>query len=382
MLEMVFKNSKKFSIGRFNRLLSILVIGSIVACKPADSRPQPPLDIDRKPTATQKLPPETPSQSSETQIPVPTKTQILTPTFTPQATETLSSTITPEATIDPNVEVVSEELGEQIKSIMPPMWFYDRDQKKFVIRPNDDFVFSIYRRTTLRITDSNGEEVGYARYFNKNRLDSENTEYFSLTDRSRNTLIPLKLYSQMGEFKQKNSIDNVQKCMFAFSENHETLERNLIDSQKHIDWTNKYASDIDIANGDELAEKAIVRVLSIIKSESEEKIYQDLRNQIPIVLNIGGQEWKVNDGIDYIWGNSRARSYEINNGHLILFNGVFDTVGYCLVGQWDGAFPSLILWKHFESDFPEITRVYSAVTQGYIDSTTTRIPTITFLRPE
>lgn len=380
MLEMVFKNSKKFSIGRFNGLLSILVIGSIVACKPVDSRPQPPLDIDRKPTATQKLLPETPSQSSETQIPVPTETQILTPTFTPQATETLSPTITPEATVDPNVEVVSEELAEQIKSVMPPMWFYDRDQKKFVVRPNDDFVFSIYRRTTLRITDSNGEEVGYARYFNKNHLDSENTEYFSLTDQSRNTLIPLKLYSQMGEFKQRYDAYTTKECLFAFSENYATQTSNLAYPQENIDWTNKYASDINIANGDELVEEALVRVLAIIKSESREMIYKDLQDNIPVVLNIGSEEWIVNAGIDYVWNNARQRDYEINNGHLTLFNGSLNIAGSCEDRRWDGAFPALILWEHFEKDFPEITRIYDAIVAGKLNKTTARTSVITFLR--
>ncbi len=358
MLEMVFKNSKKFSIGRFNRLLSILVIGSIVACKPADSRPQPPLDIDRKPTATQKLPPETPSQSSETQIPVPTETQILTPTFTPQATETLSSTITPEATVNPNLEVVSEELAEQIKSVMPPMWFYDRDQKKFVVRPNDDFVFSIYRRTTLRITDSNGEEVGYARYFNKNHLDSENTEYFSLTDQSRNTLIPLKLYSQMGEFQTSGLLRSSERydtkpCLFAFTDDFHTITHNDFSfTQTDIDITNQYASDtFNTLNGDEITQAAIIRVLSVLKSESEEKIYQDLQKHIPVTLDINGKEWIVNNGIDYLWTDSQNPRYDVDNNRLILSNGMSDDFNYCVTSQWDRAF-SFWLWEKYYKTLP------------------------------
>ena len=77
--------------------------------------------------------------------------------------------------VDPRWETPDENLAEQIKSVMPVMWVYDREAKSFVERPAIDFSFSIFERTTLYIYDNDGNEIGFARYFTRSTLDNENT---------------------------------------------------------------------------------------------------------------------------------------------------------------------------------------------------------------
>ncbi len=376
--EVVPKNSQKYLRKWFNGLVAGMIVGGhLTACMPTEARSVIPTDTDRVVATSTYLPPQKTLESS-----TPTLAQTTSTTVEAQVTTT---TATPESIVDPDIEAVDEVLAEQIRNSMPSMWVYDREQKQFVIRSNDDFVFSIYKRTTLRITNSNGEEIGYARYFNKNRPDSDASEYFSLTDKSENTIIPFKLYSQMGEFKTDNLTTigkyNTKQCLFAFTNDLHVVKYNFQFPQINMDWTNKYASDtLDIVNGDELVQAGIVRTVSIIKSESEEKIYEDLKNNIPVIVNIGEKEWVVNKGINYIWDDSRDRDYEVIDGHLILFNGVADDQNACMSLQWDEAFPALILWEHYEKRFPEITRIYDVVTQPFIDLSTIRTPVISFLR--
>ncbi len=377
----------KIKSSMYQCLLSIfLLICVITACTPLSPQSHPKPDapstvVQVIPTATQKLPPETPPKRSETQVP--------TPTFTPQATETLPPTIIPEATGNPNVEVVSEELAEQIKSIMPPMWFYDRDQKKFVIRPNDDFVFSIYRRTTLRITDSNGEEVGYARYFNKNHLDSENTEYFSLTDQSRNTLIPLKLYSQMGEFNSRHSytLSGIKmkpvECMFAFSENYQTYVDNTARSPESISaYQNAVAVQetyapgaTEIEFGDKLVETALVRVVAEITEINENEVYNNIKNDIPMILTVDGKDWIFNNGVDFVWGNTDDMSFDIVDNHLITYEGGAISSKRCDPMRWGVSFQRNIA-RYFSAQHPDLVKIYRHGISPFLSVTEFRIPVI------
>jgi len=308
-----------------------------------------------------------------------------TPTLTYIAEPTATNTLVPTFTPDPDIEVVDEALAEQIRAAMPDIWVYDRKQKQFVVRSNEDFQFTIYKRTTLYITDGNGEEVGYARYFSKTTLDSENTQYYSLTDKSVNSLIPMKLYSQMGEFKAATPGMGgleVEKCMFAFSEDFHILTTDFKLPQQNIDWKDKYANDtLNISNGDEMVQKALIRTIALIKEEDEEKIYADLMNGVPIILSFDGKEWEVNKGINFIWGDTFGRSYEVKDGLLILDSSGANDKDTCIPGSWDEAFPALILWKYFEKDHIEITRVYNAVVAPPLNTWQIKMPVICEQRP-
>jgi len=191
-----------------------------------------------------------------------TRAAIVTPTREPTATSTVtlvpSPTPSPEPTVDTRWEIPDDSLTEQIKSTMPTMWYYDREAKSFVERSADDFSFRIFERTTLYIYDKEGNEIGFAKYFTRSNLENENTEYYSLTDQSTKTMIPIRLFAEMGDFDiAANGIDT-NECVYAFSENMATFPGPF--NQNLIDRTNKYALDIaQISDGEEMMQAALIR---------------------------------------------------------------------------------------------------------------------------
>lgn len=222
------------------------------------------------------------------QNPAPQELTLVPETEVPTATATVIPT--PESTVNPDIEMVDEELAEQIKAAMPSMWVYDHEQKKFVERSNEDFKFTIYKKTTLYITDGNGEEVGFARYFVKNSPDAEMTEYYSLTDMSKDTVIPIKLYSQMGDYTakkmtQKGNFDTKQ-CMYGFVDEYTEFRLNTIYPQEAVDISKKYAFDGigNIQNGEKMIETALLKALANITGESEKKLFMNFQNGVTVKL--------------------------------------------------------------------------------------------------
>jgi hypothetical protein len=304
------------------------------------------------------------------------------------ATEMPTITLTPEptATVNPDIEVVDDELAEQIKSVMPSMWVYDREQKKFVERSNEDFKFSIYKRTTLLITDGKGEEVGYARYFVKSSPDAEMTEYFSLTDKSVNTVIPLKLYSQMGDYTAKFITHSgnfyTKQCMYGFVDEYTEFKLDTIFPQEAVDM---YATtDIgNIQKGEIIAETAVLRTLASIMNEDVDKLYKDLQNGDAIEFNTNKGKWIVNRGINYLWSDTSRRNYEIVDGELFLLNGfseinkiVPDAIEGCRPMAWDIAMRTF-LNDNFGED---VAMTYKLNTIHFINKNTIQTPVIVDLR--
>jgi hypothetical protein len=121
--------------------------------------------------------------------PVTQELTLVSPTEVTTEMPTLTLTPEPTATVNPETETVDEELAEKIKSFMPKMWVYNSVSKSFEVRNPNEFSFLISKRTKLLISDKEGNEVGFAKYFNKNSLDSQATVYYSLTDKSIDTLI-------------------------------------------------------------------------------------------------------------------------------------------------------------------------------------------------
>lgn len=222
--------------------------------------------------------------------------------------------------VDPRWETPDENLTQQIKSVMPVMWVYDHETKSFVERPVNDFSFSIFERTTLYIYDKDGNEIGFARYFTKSALDNENTEYYSLVDESFHPIIPLRLYAQMGEFVPTEGMVAPQ-CMFAFSEDGATLY-NVPADQTQLDYSRKYSSDmIEISDGEELMQTAIIRSVAMIKGVSEDQIISDIKNNIPVIVNFDHKEWVVNHGVDFLWGNYSDQNFDVIDGKFISYDG-------------------------------------------------------------
>ncbi|MEL7665871.1 MAG: hypothetical protein AAGU06_00335 [Candidatus Shapirobacteria bacterium] len=334
-----------------------------------------------------------PTKDPETNTDPTQATYELTPTQ--KATDTMINppTLTPEPTaiVNPDIEIVDAELAEQIKSAMPPMWFYDHDQKKFVERSNEDFQFSIYKRTTLYISDGNGEEVGFARYFTKSILDNESTEYFSLTDISKDTVIPLKLYSQMGDYDAKSMTlsgnFDTKQCMFGFVEEYTEFKMDTVFPQEAVDMSEKYAPDTrNIQKGEKMVEAALLKTLANITNESEEKLFKNFQNGVTIGFETNKGKWVVNRGINYIWNDASSRSYEILNGELFLFNGfsdisITDAIEGCRPMAWDTEFRTF-LNDYFGGSFSEAIEIYKFNSQPFVGRNIRQTPVVVDLRED
>lgn len=169
----------------------------------------------------------------------------------------------------------------------------------------------------------------------------------------------------------------VANCMFAFSEDSYILTTDFEVPQQNIDWKDKYANDtLNITNGDEMVQKALIRTIAIIKEKDEENIYADLMSGVLIILSFDGKEWEVNKGINFIWADTFDRSYEVKDGQLILDSSGANDKDTCIPGSWDEAFPALILWKYFEKDHIDITRVYNAVVSPPLNTWHIKMPVI------
>ena len=340
-------------------------------------------------TVTTPAPETSPLPSDITHTPTLSPTEVpveLTPTVENPATEELTLTLEPTATVNPDIEVVDEELEEQIKSVMPSMWVYDREQKKFVERSNEDFKFSIYKKTTLFITDGNGEEVGYARYFVKSSPDAEMTEYFSLTDKSVNTVIPLKLYSQMGNYTAKvityNGDFYTKQCMYGFVDEFTEFRLDTVFPQEAVDM---YANaDMEkIQKGEEIVEIAILKTLANITNESIDKLYEDFQKGVLVEFNTKKGKWIVNRGINYLWSDTDRRRYEIVDGELFLLNGfsegtqiIPDSIEGCRPMAWD-----TVMIKFLNENFGEdVAMTYKLNTIHFINTNTIQTPVIVDLR--
>ena len=212
-------------------------------------------------------------------------------------------------------------LTEQIKSTMPTMWFYDREAKSFVERSVDDLSFRIFERTTLYIYDKEGNEIGFVKYFTGGNLENENTEYYSLVDESTNSIIPMRLYSQMGDYIPSGSTVAPQ-CMFAFSDepNQHTVPNPT--SQSYYDFNHNLTSDmLQISSGEELMQVGLIRTVAMINGVSEDQIVADLKSNVPIVISFGDKQWEVNKGIDFFWSNSSTSGFDVKDGRLISYDG-------------------------------------------------------------
>ena len=331
-------------------------------------------------TVTTQAPETSPLPTDEiTHTPTLSPTEV-TPTIENPALEALTLTPEPTATVNPDIEVVDEELAEQIKSVMPSMWVYDREQKNFVERSNEDFKFSIYKKTTLFITDGNGEEVGFARYFVKSSPDAEMTEYYSLTDISKDTVIPIKLYSQMGDYGEPklstSGYVSVQKCMYGFAHEFEEVILDQEVTQKALDNTQKYASDIiGMKDGDKLVQIAILRTVANIKGVDELELLKDIENGISIELETKDGNWLVNKGIDIFWSDTDRQKYELDDGKLSLYNGTRNQMQICTQLAWDIAYRTF-LSDYFSDDFPEVVAIYRACSQPYTGKYTKQVPVV------
>jgi len=340
-------------------------------------------------TVTTPAPETSPLPSDITHTPTLSPTEVpveLTPTVENPATEELTLTLEPTATVNPDIEVVDEELEEQIKSVMPSMWVYDREQKKFVERSNEDFKFSIYKKTTLFITDGNGEEVGFARYFVKSSPDAEMTEYYSLTDISKDTVIPIKLYSQMGNYTAKvityNGDFYTKQCMYGFVDEFTEFRLDTVFPQEAVDM---YANaDMEkIQKGEEIVEIAILKTLANITNESIDKLYEDFQKGVLVEFNTKKGKWIVNRGINYLWSDTDRRRYEIVDGELFLLNGfsegtqiIPDSIEGCRPMAWD-----TVMIKFLNENFGEdVAMTYKLNTIHFINTNTIQTPVIVDLR--
>lgn len=264
------------------------------------------------------------------------------PTSTPPATVT--ETVKP--TEESKWEVPDASLVEQIKSTMPAMWVYDHESKTFIERPVDDLTFSIFERTTLYIYDKDGNEVGFARYFTGSNLENKNTEYYSLVDESVDTIIPMRFYSQMGDFGPADNGYKTVQCLYAFSDNMAVVEDPYI-NQTMVDYTQKYAKDIiEIPSGEEMVQTALVRAVAMVKGVSEDQIMSDLKNGIPVIIDMNGESWEVNKGVDFVWGNSDLSDYEIDGGRFVSYDGAEGSSDRCFHSSVGLGLYSK-LWKTF-----------------------------------
>jgi len=319
-----------------------------------------------------------PSDFTKTPMPSPTEANYeLTPTVvnpatqeltlvspTEVATEMPTITLTPEptATINPEIEIVDKESAERIKSLMPEMWFYNDISKSFEVRNSDEFTFLISERTTLLISDKEGNEVGFAKYFTKNSPDAQMTEYYSLTDKSIDTLIPLKLYSQMGDYDEPilttHGDLSGQKCMYGFVHGFDEEMLNFHTSQEEFEESQKYASNLIFnKEGDSLLQTAILRSVANIKGVDESRLVQDIKNGILVEIETKLGNWVVNKGMDFYWNDAQYKEYKLNDGKLLLFDGVIYSDQLCHRESFGMSFYSF-LGNNFNVNFPEVVKIY------------------------
>ena len=297
-----------------------------------------------------------PSQNSLSTQELPS----VSPTDVTTEMPTITLTAEPTATINPEIEIVDEELAKRIKSLMPKMWFYNDVSKSFEIRNPDEFLFLISERTKLLISDKEGNEIGFAKYFNKYSPDSQATEYFSLTDKSIDTLIPFKLYSQMGDYDKpiltSSGEKSVQKCMYGFVRGFDEEILNWHASQKEFEESQKYASNLIFTKeGDSSLQTAILRSVANIKGVDESRLVQDIKNGILIEIETGLGNWVVNKGMDFYWNDTQYKEYKLNDGRLLLFDGVMYTDQLCHRESFGGAFYTFLA----RNINPEVASIFS-----------------------
>lgn len=342
------------------------------------------------------------------QVPIPTEvtnlkdstvqkstTQELTlvsPTEMPTEISTSTMISEPTATAAPEIEIVDKVLAEKIKELMPTMWFYNEVSKRFEIRNSDEFSFLISKRTRLLIYDKEGNEVGFARYFVRNSPDAQMTEYYSLTDISKDTVIPIRLYSQMGNYTAMSigskETTTTKQCMYGFVEEYTEFTTDRIYPQEIVDLTQKYAPDSrNFEQGEKMIEVAVLRALANITNESEDRLRENFQNGVSLEFETDKGLWVLNRGVNYIWSDSQSQSYGILNGELFLFNGfsdfVFpvDAIEGCRVSAWDTGIRSF-LGNNFEKNFPETVEIYKRNSMPLIDRNTIQIPVIVDLRAD
>jgi hypothetical protein len=295
--------------------------------------------------------------------PVTQELTLVSPTEVTTEMPTLTLTPEPTATVNPETETVDEELAEKIKSFMPKMWVYNSVSKSFEVRNPNEFSFLISKRTKLLISDKEGNEVGFAKYFNKNSLDSQATVYYSLTDKSIDTLIPLKLYSQMGEYDEpiltSHGDMSGQKCMYGFVHGFDEEMLNFFTSQKDFEQSQKYTSNLIFnKEGDDLLQTAILRSVANIKGVDESRLVQDIKKGILIEIETKLGNWVVNKGMDFYWNDAMYKEYKLNDGKLLLFDGVFTGDQLCHQGSLGMSLYSF-LSRNFNENFPEVVKIYN-----------------------
>lgn len=201
--------------------------------------------------------------NSVTQVTLVSETEAVPekPTISLTSEPPMTETEIPTQTVNPDIELVDEELAENIKNLMPKMWFYNDVSKKFEVRNSDEFTFLIYKKTKLLIFDMDGNEVGFASHFVETSPNAQMTDYFSLTDISRDTIIPIRLYSEMGNYTSRvyftDGWYDTKQCMYGFVDQY--TERKLdtvVYPQDVVDMFRE--SDIgNIQKGEKIVETAI-----------------------------------------------------------------------------------------------------------------------------
>lgn len=320
----------------------------------------------------------------------PTATKPAIATEIPASTNTPESTaiVTPEPspTATPEIEVVDGELAESIRRLMPKMWYYNKTAKRFETRDSNELNFLLSKRTRLLIFDKDGNEVGFAFNFVKNAPDAKMTSYYALTDSSINTVIPLRLYSQVGFYGEpslsRQGYVYYQKCMYAFAHEPKLVPLNYEAPQIALDLTQKYALDlINIEEGEELAQKAILRTIAYILGIDESQLLQDIKNGKSIELETKLGNWVVNNGVDYFWGDTYGYKYDLIEGKLLLYVGDQTNSQVCSPLIWDRAF-----WRflndQFKENFPESLDIYKICSSPYINRYTKQSPVVVSWRSD
>ena len=366
-------------------LASLVLITGILlsACGPANGSGTVTSDGAERPTisAPTNVPTETlvPTMlPTETLIPtelLPTAAQIT------QTEPTLpSEVITPEAPTF-NLEALDSQLSEQVRSSMPEMWTYDRNTKTFVTRDVASVEFYYKDETTVLIFDEEGYQIGYIRRFNRDYLDSYSTEYYSLTDRSTRTIFPIEFYSQMGNYDQEiithEGTFEVEQHLFAFSENYAIFPDH---TEGIAEYSREVASDIiDTANGEEMIQLALLKIVARIKDVTVDQIQLDIINGIPVELDINGEKWDLGKGVIFAWRDTRTRSYDIEEGKLILYSGGPSRGGETTYGLWKYAFFSEVILDNFGLEIAEYAFVNLTPA---ISNSETRSPVVYTSKPD
>ncbi|MBU1200076.1 hypothetical protein KJ953_00905 [Patescibacteria group bacterium] len=213
-------------------------------------------------------------------------------------------------------EEMEVEVEAEVRAGMPELWYYN-DQNELVRREQGDFEirYSDERHLHLIALDGEGNKIAWADF---SKADYGESVWYSVTDTSKNTLMPIAFATKMGEYEESWTVAGgggvkhyVDQAVIRFRDEGElwvgpgTQDLNQMEDNNFIALIDE--SERNLESGEAIMEAYVIRLATELYNLNNEEnmTVGEMRDLLSrgetALIDVDGVEWDVSKGLEITW---------------------------------------------------------------------------------